>query len=294
MMSIITSIEIDAFLSLFNRGGYVLNFSTSKFNVFTQNSVGIPLCSCYKLSKGQSLTTFVNEAPQNTVIKLLSDLLEYYEAHYVAVIEVFSRENKQYQQYYKKCRAVIDNINASATPFMVAGEILKQRFSSEYIENQIDLMLNMQTENPTEAIGKSRELIESCCKTILEKNSVPIDKVWSISKLVKETAKLLKVSVDDISVGSPESSIIQAILGNLSGIVGNIAELRNAYGSGHGKSASYKGLTVRHAKLAVGSSITLVNYLWDTYEWRQSTDRKGNKNTFAFSKQNSNCNPPAK
>ena len=28
----------------------------------------------------------------------------------------------------------------------------------------------MQSENPTEAIGKSKELIESCCKTILEYN----------------------------------------------------------------------------------------------------------------------------
>lgn len=46
---------------------------------------------------------------------------------------------------------------------------------------------------------------------------------------------------------------VKAILGNLHGIAGNIAELRNAYGSGHGKNASDKGLTVRHANLAVGS-----------------------------------------
>ncbi|MDR1358549.1 MAG: abortive infection family protein [Coriobacteriales bacterium] len=53
----------------------------------------------------------------------------------------------------------------------------------------------------------------------------------------------------------------------------HIAELRNLYGSGHGKSASYKGLTTLHAKLAVGSNITLVNYLWDTYECRKQSGR---------------------
>lgn len=44
-------------------------------------------------------------------------------------------------------------------------------------------------------------------------------------------------------------------------VAGGIAELRNPYGTGHGKPDSYKGLTVRHAKLAVGSATTLVEYL---------------------------------
>lgn len=52
-------------------------------------------------------------------------------------------------------------------------------------------------------------------------------------------------------------------------IAQNIATIRNAYGSGHGRSASYKGLEERHAKLAVGSSLTLVNFLWDSYERRK-------------------------
>lgn len=45
------------------------------------------------------------------------------------------------------------------------------------------------------------------------------------------------------------------------------------YGSGHGKPASYKGLEERHAKLAVGSSITLVEFLWCTHE-RTKNDTK--------------------
>lgn len=59
----------------------------------------------------------------------------------------------------------------------------------------------------------------------------------------------------------------QTELGNIKDITG-ISKLRNHYGSGHGKSASYKGLTQRHARIPVGASITLVHYLWDTHEWR--------------------------
>jgi hypothetical protein len=59
-------------------------------------------------------------------------------------------------------------------------------------------------------------------------------------------------------------------LGNLRGITSGLAELRNPYGSGHGKSANYKGLSERHAKLAIGCSATLVNFIWDCYEFQQN------------------------
>ena len=72
----------------------------------------------------------------------------------------------------------------------------------------------------------------------------------------------------EIPEDAPASTEMKAILGNLRAIATNMAALRNAYGSGHGKSASYKGLQERHAKLAVGSSITLVEFLWETHKSR--------------------------
>lgn len=142
---------------------------------------------------------------------------------------------------------------------------IKKAFSSEYISEQMRIMLDSQKENPTESIGKSKELIESCCKTILEDNTVVIDKKWDITRLVDETVKLLKITPKDVSDSSVEAIAIKGLLQNLKVISQNIATIRNAYGTGHGKSASYKGLEERHAKLAVGSSLTLVNFLWDSH-----------------------------
>lgn len=51
-------IERSAFLKLFNRRGYVLDFSTNDFDIFTTESIGVPLCQKYGLSKGASLSTF--------------------------------------------------------------------------------------------------------------------------------------------------------------------------------------------------------------------------------------------
>ena len=85
----------------------------------------------------------------------------------------------------------MDRIKSNIMPFASAGETLKEKFSNDYISAQIDLMIKMQNENPTEAIGKSKELIESCCKTILEENGKIFADTWSVGQLVKETMKLL-------------------------------------------------------------------------------------------------------
>ena len=100
----------------------------------------------------------------------------------------------------------------------------------------------------------------------MEQNQITIDKRWDFTRLVDKTVKLLRITPKNIPDTAPESIAIKGLLQNLKIISQNIATIRNAYGSGHGKSASYKGLEERHAKLAVGSSITLVNFLWDSHE----------------------------
>lgn len=134
------------------------------------------------------------------------------------------------------------------------------------MQDQIDLLMEMRTRNPTEAIGKAKELVESCCKTILEEYGVSIDSNWDVAKLSKETAKCLRIDVD-----SPkrEDKIVKQIPGSLQGIANGLAEFRNAFGSGHGKSDNFVPLPIRHAKLAVGSAVTLVEYYWETFEWRK-------------------------
>jgi hypothetical protein len=51
----------------------------------------------------------------------------------------------------------------------------------------------------------------------------------------------------------------------LATITQGIAELRNQYGTGHGKAAGAKGLGPRHAKLAVGAASTLAVFLAETH-----------------------------
>lgn len=270
-----SKIEIGTFLRLFNRGGYVLDFSTNDFDNFTMDSVGVALCCKYHMSKGKSLTAYVDEASDDDTTKLLKDLLVYYEENYEweytenadeDTYEYYHQYNAEYARLYKKCRAYMDRALNIATPLAPNAAELQEKFSSEYLSKQIELMLKMQVENPTDAIGKAKELIESCCKTILDNQNVSWDKNWDMSKLTGETLNLLNLTPKAIPDTDPVSENIKAVLGNLRGITTKLAEIRNPYGSGHGKSASFTGLEVRHAKLAVGCSITFVTFLWDTYE----------------------------
>ena len=97
-----TEIEKGAFLKLFNRGGYVLDFSTGDFDIFTKVSVGVPLCQKYELSKGKSLTAFCEEASPEDVVKLFSDLLEHYE---INCRDSYGEDKNT--ALYEKCRGIM-------------------------------------------------------------------------------------------------------------------------------------------------------------------------------------------
>lgn len=72
---------------LFNRGGYVLDFSTNDFDEFKFQSIGIRLCEKYHLSKGKSLREFTNEGDSYKIAKLYNDLLEYYSVYFSDELE---------------------------------------------------------------------------------------------------------------------------------------------------------------------------------------------------------------
>lgn len=149
------------------------------------------------------------------------------------------------------------------------GGELKKFSNADYVTQQINLMEASIENSPHISIGLAKELIETGCKSIFEERRETYDKNWDLTKLMKETTKLLKLTPDDIPNELKASSSIKQILGSLSSVVQGIGEIRNEYGSGHGKDGKFRGLQPRHAKLAVGSASTLAIYLLETHELRK-------------------------
>lgn len=216
-------------------------------------------------------------------LKLLNDLMDYYELHYEDEFTQpeesadrsysFNRYSKEFARYYRKARAILDRENAGHNPFESSSEYLKKQFSSEYMATQIDSLMKMRETNPTDAIGRAKELVESCCKTILKETGVEVPNDWDMNELIKATKKKLDIDTESVLNNLPEAKTVKRILGSLTGLVGGIAEFRNGWGMGHGKASDFEPLFIRHAKLAVGSSITLVEYPWDTYQWRKTAGK---------------------
>ena len=89
-----------------------------------------------------------------------------------------------------------------------------------------------------------------------------------VPELVELTAKCLELTPHDIPETAKANETIKRLLSNLGTITQGLAELRNHYGTGHGKIAGTKGLSPRHAKLAVGAASTLAVFLAETHNER--------------------------
>ena len=139
-------------------------------------------------------------------------------------------------------------------------------FDAKYMVDQICRMESSVESDPGLAIGTAKELIETCCKTILAERGKFVSGTPEVSTLTKETLKELKLVPEGIPEAARGADVIKRLLSNLGTIGNGLAELRGLYGTGHGKYGKTQGLSPRHAKLAVGAAATLATFLFETHK----------------------------
>lgn len=141
-------------------------------------------------------------------------------------------------------------------------------FSAPELHRQIERMKLAVNTDPGLAIGTAKELIESTCKTILGERKVQFNSDADIAELVKITRKTLGLVPESIADSAKGVEVIRRILSNLGSVAQGLAELRNLYGTGHGKHGSSQGLAPRHARLAIGAAATLTTFFFETHNER--------------------------
>ena len=184
-----TEIDKSYFLKLFNRSGYVLDFSTKDFDAFTLSSIGISLCQHYGLSKGGSLSAYCHEADETNIVKLFSDLLGYYEAFYQN-----HNGEEAYVNLYDKCKDIIKR-ESSSLQLMVPAVVAVNR---DYISD-IASRANRDVDNGEydSAITKCRTLLEEVfCHAIEIKGKEPTDS-GDIGKLYNQVKSLYNMHKDN-------------------------------------------------------------------------------------------------
>jgi hypothetical protein len=143
----------------------------------------------------------------------------------------------------------------------------RDQFTANYMLQQITRMESAVESDPALAIGTAKELLETTCKAILEARDVPTEKREDLPQLVRRAAEVLKL-LPSQSRSSKDPETVRKVLGSLGILTAGMAELRNQYGTGHGRAPSAQGLAPRHAKLAVGAAATLAVFLYETHEER--------------------------
>jgi hypothetical protein len=119
-----------------------------------------------------------------------------------------------------------------------------------YVSQQITRMEDAIRKDPELAIGTAKEFIETVCRTILKERGIELPSDDDLPALVKTTVKSLAVVPDGIANNSEAEKTIIILVNNLASMGRSLAELRNEFGSGHGKDAGHQGLESHHARLA--------------------------------------------
>jgi hypothetical protein len=156
---------------------------------------------------------------------------------------------------------------ADVVPTPALGEVkrLVDNLSGSYIAAQAARLYKALEDDPALAIGTAKELLETVCKTILSWRGVSYSKSEDLPPLVRLTIKNLQVIPKNLSDPTYAEKTITVLLNSLGSVAQQVSELRNHFGTGHGRDTEHVGLQQRHARLVVGSVISLASFLYECH-----------------------------
>jgi Abortive infection C-terminus len=126
--------------------------------------------------------------------------------------------------------------------------------------------------DPGQAIGSAKELLETVGKQILDHYGQNTQQSSDMPKLMSSAFKCLKLSEEDIPQSVRGAEAIKKVFAGLNQVASGTAELRNLYGTGHGRSRK-GGASARHARLVIGAAATLSRFLLETLDARSAEER---------------------
>jgi len=137
------------------------------------------------------------------------------------------------------------------------------------ILEHFDRMAEAADRDPPLAISAAKALIEATLKSVLVELGEAVDEKAKMPALVRQATRALGLDAGVVAPTAKGAEIVQRILNNLAQVATGLAELRNLYGTDHGRSAPVVGLGPRHAHLAVGAASTYCRMLLATLHDRR-------------------------
>ena len=160
---------------------------------------------------------------------------------------------KEYAKLYGHTQLLLDDLKDRGvnTSFEINQYILR-------IQDAVEA-------DPEAAIGSMKDLLESVMKCILDAHGESVSNKEDLQDLLKRTQKILKLDPNEIGEKAKGKKSIKRTLSSLGQVIVGIFELRNLYGTGHGRTRR-SSVTPRHARLVVNAGATLAVFLIETFE----------------------------
>jgi hypothetical protein len=153
------------------------------------------------------------------------------------------------------------------------------------IQAELDRVRRFGSAYPDDAIGAAKQLIEATAKVVLHELGLPVDDRLDIPALAKQAQQALQLHPGTLpaprDASTPDNAeSIRKILGALTTAALGVAELRNRYGTGHGRLSAPSGLGPRHARFAINTASTWCELMLDTLTdpeapWRATRAQPG-------------------
>lgn len=151
-------------------------------------------------------------------------------------------------------------------PEVVADQFLSGLTDATVIRQHLDRIGRaVQHDDPAQAIGSAKELIESTAKLVILERGLTVTGAEELPALVKTAQEALMIHATQAGGGPDRAPSVRRILGAANTVAIGVAELRNAgYGTGHGQDVVHVELGARHARLAVNAAKTWCEFVLDT------------------------------
>lgn len=130
------------------------------------------------------------------------------------------------------------------------------------VEAEIRRIRESVDDDPALALGSTKDLLESVCKTVLGiHGAIAADDLPKLFRRVQDELDVHPGKVDDRMEGAEQ---MRRFMGSMSATVTSVAELRNSYGTGHGRSRS-PALEPEATRLAVSAGTAVAAYVMERY-----------------------------
>lgn len=262
-MSDLKTTEKKPFDLLFElNSGYVMDFTNSTFEeLFSELNIDI-YSEKYAFnggSKAKRLRAFWQVEPNERVADVLSALIDYWR-------QIHPIPKSEDLALVRQCEIAIRRLRGGLSLNSSSDSVV---FNTKYLSDQIRRMDLSIESDPALAIGTAKELVETCCHTIMNERGKPVQGTPDMPAIIKATLKELQLVPDMVSEHTKGSEVIKRLTSNMASVLQGLTELRNLYGTGHGKDGKTQSLSPRHAKLAVGAATTLARFLFETHKETQ-------------------------